>query len=417
MYDWANSAFATTMMATVMPIFYSGVAASNLSGTKAEAYWGYTQSIAMLFVAVLSPILGAVADYMGSKIKFLTMFMLMGAASCAAMAFVGEGDWLLASILLIIGTMGFAGGNTFYDALLADGVPMERRDVVSAQGYAYGYMGGGLLLLVNILMIQNFELFGFPTKTFATQMVFITVGIWWLVFSLPLLRSVKEPVKKVKVGFGTALGKGFTRLRGTLRTLKRYPELLKYMASFLFFNDGINTVVIMATIYGQGIGINTDDMIKALLITQFVGFPCTIVFGRLAARFGSKKLLYVSLWFYVVIVILGYFMTTSLHFYLLAIMVGVVQGGSQAISRSIYSGMVPPSKSGEFFGFLSLSSKFSSVVGPLLFSVVATVTGSTRIAILSLIALFVIGIVLLMFVNLTKGRAEALAGDDGAAEA
>ncbi|MFX3632001.1 MAG: MFS transporter [Candidatus Pristimantibacillus sp.] len=414
LYDWANSAFATTMMAAVLPIFYAEVAAIHLPGHVAEAYWGYTQSIAMLLVALLSPTLGAIADYTGSKLKFLKLFTLLGALSCIIMAFVGEGDWLMASVLLVLGTLGFAGGNTFYDALLADGVPAEQRDIVSAKGYAYGYAGGGLLLLVNVIMIEGWELLGFPNQTFATQMVFITVGLWWVLFSIPIFRWVKEPVRQAlaaKVSAGEAVKVGVSRLWGTFRTLRRYPELLKYMASFWFFNDGINTVIVMATIYGSGIGIATTDLIIALLITQFVGFPCTIAFGRLAVRHGSKKLLYISLIIYVLIVVLGYFMTSSIHFYALAIAVGLVQGGSQAVSRSIYANLLPPSKTGEFFGFLSLSSKFSAIAGPLMFSIIATGTGSSRLGILSLVAFFIIGIVLLLFVNLKKGAREALEGE------
>lgn len=408
MYDWANSAFATTMMAAVLPVYYSDVAAADLAGNSAETYWGYTQSIAMLLVAILSPILGAIADYTGSKLKFLSVFMLLGVLSCVFMAFAGEGDWLLASILMVLGSIGYSGGNTFYDAMLADGVPQELRDRVSAQGYAYGYAGGGLLLLLNVIMIEVWETLGFPSKTFATQMVFITVGIWWLLFSVPILRSVKDAKKTQEYdGTGKIVRAGFVRIKETFSALKRYPELLKYMASFWFFNDGINTVIVMATIYGAGIGIETSDLIIALLITQFVGWPCTILFGRLAARFGSKRMLYYSLMIYVLIVGLGFFMTSAVHFYALAIMVGLVQGGSQAVARSIYANLVPPSRSGEFFGFLSLSSKFSSFAGPLVFSVVGTITGSSRVAILSLIAFFVIGIALLWKVNLDKGMREA----------
>jgi Permeases of the major facilitator superfamily len=396
------------MMAAVLPVYYSDVAAADLAGNSAETYWGYTQSIAMLLVAILSPILGAIADYTGSKLKFLSVFMLLGVLSCVFMAFAGEGDWLLASILMVLGSIGYSGGNTFYDAMLADGVPQELRDRVSAQGYAYGYAGGGLLLLLNVIMIEVWETLGFPSKTFATQMVFITVGIWWLLFSVPILRSVKDAKKTQEYdGTGKIVRAGFVRIKETFSALKRYPELLKYMASFWFFNDGINTVIVMATIYGAGIGIETSDLIIALLITQFVGWPCTILFGRLAARFGSKRMLYYSLMIYVLIVGLGFFMTSAVHFYALAIMVGLVQGGSQAVARSIYANLVPPSRSGEFFGFLSLSSKFSSFAGPLVFSVVGTITGSSRVAILSLIAFFVIGIALLWKVNLDKGMREA----------
>jgi UMF1 family MFS transporter len=411
MYDWANSAFATTIMAAVMPIFYKEVAGGDLPGNTAENYWGFTQTIAMLFVALLSPIMGAIADYSGVKVRFLTYFAVMGAISCGVMAFIGEGDWLLASVLVIIGTIGFSAGNTFYDGLLIDIAPPEQRDRISSKGYAAGYLGGGLLLLINIIMILGWKPLGFPDKTAATQTVFAIVGVWWLIFAIPLMRNVREKAKGVSASFGEAVKSGLTRIGHTMKTAARYPELLKYMAAFWFFNDGINTVIVMATIYGSGIGIDTNALIVALLITQFIGYPSTLLFIKFASRFGTKRSLSGSLFVYVLIVVLGYFMTSAVHFYALAFMVGLVQGGSQALARSTYANLVPPSRTAEFFGFLSLSSKFSSIAGPLVFSVVGTITGSSRLAILSLVAFFVIGIALLAAVNLEKGRREALAGE------
>ncbi|WP_082083798.1 MFS transporter [Paenibacillus beijingensis] len=408
MYDFANSAFATTMMAAVMPIYYKTVAGSGLAGNTAENYWGFTQSIAMLLVAVMSPLAGAIADASGSKLKFLGFFTVLGAAASALMALVGNGDWLLASVLVVLGTIGFTTGGTFYDALLADGVPEERRHLVSAQGYAMGYIGGGLLLAINIAMIEGWSFLGFQDKTSATQAAFVTVGVWWLLFSLPILRWVKEqPVPHVSRTRTVAVREGLARLVRTVRSLKAYPELLKYMAAFWFFNDGISTVIVMATIYGSGIGIGQTDLILALLITQFIGFPSTLLFGRLAVRFGARRMLQFSLTLYVIIVILGFLMTTALHFYALAFLVGLVQGGSQAVARSLYAGLLPPARTAEFFGFLALSSKFSSILGPLVFSVVGTITGSSRWSILSLIAFFVIGIIILATVDFAKGSREA----------
>jgi len=412
-YDWANSAFATTMMAAVMPVFYESVAGAGLGEGVALSYWGYTQTIAMLCVAILSPVLGAIADFRGSKVRFLSVFAFLGALSCLVSFFIGEGDWLLASLLVILGTIGFSGGNTFYDALLPDLVPERNRDVVSARGFAAGYLGGGLLLALNIAMIEGWEMFGFPDKTTATQTVFVTVGIWWIVFSIPLLRAVKDRPANRAVPLLRVVRTGFARNLATLRRIRQYPELAKYMLAYWFFNDGINTIIIMATIYGATIGIGTTHLIIALLITQFVGYPCTLLFGRLAARLGSKPSLYLSLFIYVLIVILGYFMSTEWHFYALAILVGLVQGGSQAIARSIYANLTPPSRRAEFFGFLSLSSKFSASAGPFLFGLVGTLTGSARLGILAVLAFFVIGILLLMLVNLVKGRDEALAGEGG----
>lgn len=422
MYDWANSAFVTTMIAAVMPVYYEKVAAKNLGGNLPEVYWANTSSIAALIVAVLSPIMGALADYTGSKLKFLGFFAVLGSIASLLMALIGEGDWLLASTLVILGTIGFAAGNTFYDALLVDVAPPDRRDRISAQGYAWGYLGGGVLLAINVMMIQKPALFGLPTEgNLRTQIVFLTVGVWWLLFTIPILRSVKERKRSEATASGTAisftqaLGASFHRLGQTLRQFKRYPELLKYMISYWFFNDGINTVIVMATIYGSGIGIEMNNLIVALLITQLIGFPSTLLFGRYAEKLGAKKALNVSLAIYIVIVTLGFFMENATHFYILATMVGLVQGGSQAIARSIYAELVPPARTAEFFGFLTISSKFSSVAGPFVFAIVAGNTDSSRIGILSLIAFFIIGIILLRFVNLDKGKREALVGEDGGA--
>ncbi|WP_224753204.1 MFS transporter [Paenibacillus terricola] len=409
MYDWANSAFVTTMIAAVMPVYYDKVAGKGLGDNVTTVYWANTQSIAALIVAILSPILGAIADFTGSKVKFVSFFAILGSIACLLSALVGEGDWLLASVLVIIGTIGFAAGNTFYDALLVDVAAPQERDKVSAQGYAWGYLGGGVLLGINVAMIQAWDTFGFSSSESATRTVFVTVGVWWLLFAIPIVRNVKERKPEVGTSAGQAIKQAFTRLAQTFRRIKHYPELLKYMIAFWFFNDGINTVIVMATAYGSSIGIEMTDLIAALLITQIVGFPSTLLFGRYAAKLGAKKLLYFSLAVYIFIVTLGFFMENATHFYILATMVGLVQGGSQAIARSIYADLVPQVRAAEFFGFLTISSKFSSVAGPFVFALVAGNTDSSRIGILSLIAFFIIGIVLLRYVNLNKGKQEALA--------
>lgn len=408
MYDWANSAFATTMMAAVLPIFYSDVAAGTLDKITAQSYWGYTQSAAMLLVAVLAPVLGAIADLSGSKVRFLRIFSYLGILSSILFVFVGKGDYLLASLLLILGTVGFSGGNTFYDALLTDLVPFEKRDYISSKGYAFGYIGGGVLLAVNLAMIMKPAWFGLPNAAVATYASFVSVGTWWYLFSLPLFRRVKDRPVQAGLTVGQYTSAGLRRVWQTMKEITRYPELLKFIIAFWFFNDGINTIITMATIYGHGIGIGTTDLIAALLITQFVGIPFTLLFGKIAERLGSKPSLYLSLGIYVLIVILGYFMNTALHFYLLAILVGFVQGGSQSIARSIYSSLVPAARSAEFFGFLSVSSKFASIFGPFTFALVGQLTGSGRAGILSLILFFGVGIALLATVNMEKGRAEAV---------
>ena len=405
-YDWANSAFATTMIAAVMPIFFSDVATHSLSKTTATAYWGYTQSISLILLVFFSPILGSIADRAGRKKQFLRFFTYVGIAASLLMATIDQGEWVWASLLVIFGTLAFACSNIFYDAFLPEIADEKNRDMVSSRGYALGYIGGGVLLALQLILIQNPAWFGLTTVS-ATQISFALVGVWWFVFSLPLFRSVQE---KQKISNESVFQLSKNSVRQVLQTIKelpRYPELLRFLLAFWFFNDGINTIIKMATIYGREIGIGTSDLIFALLITQFVGLPCTLLFGKIAGWFGSKRTLMMTIIVYLFIVLLGYGMTTSFHFYALAILVGVVQGASQALSRSIYSQLVPFGRNAEFFGFYGLSGKFSAIFGPFVFGLAAQLTGSSRFGILSLAVFFLIGIGLLWGLQIEKGKQEA----------
>lgn len=409
MYDWANSAFATTIIAAVLPIFYHDVAAKGLSNATATAYWGYSQSIAVIIVAVLAPILGTMADYSHSKKKFLGSFAAIGILASILLSFVGTGDYLLASLLLIIGTIGYSGANVFYDGFLPEIAPRNRIDQVSVKGFAFGYIGGGILLLINLMMIMNYSWFGFPGKTAGTQWSFVTVGVWWLLFAIPLFRNVKEekrpPLRRNDKGNYVKIS--FSRLASTFREIHQYRELLKFLIAYWLFNDGIGTIIKMATIYGRDIGIGTTDLIAALVITQFVGIPCTFLFGSLTKRMAAKHALMLALWVYVAIVLLGFFMTSALDFYILAILVGFVQGGAHSLSRSIFGKMIPEKKNAEFFGFYGISSKFSAVLGPFVFALTGQLTGSSRLGIFSVVIFFLAGIGLLYKVNIEKGELES----------
>lgn len=413
LYDAANSAYITTMVAAVLPIFYADVAAASLEEHLRVSYWGYTQSIAVLLVALMAPLLGAIADVSGRKLLFLRCFAYLGVLATALFVFVGEGDYLLASLLAIAGTVGYSGGNTFYDSMLTDLVPPHKRDLVSAKGYVAGYIGGGVLLAVNLLMIQQYEWFGLESSLQGTYLAFVSVALWWFLFSLPIFRRVGPhlPRPQVRTGsFGYALA-GIRRLFGTFGKIRRFPELLKYLLAFWLFNDGINTIISMASIYGKSIGIGSSHLIAALLITQFVAVPFTLLFGRAAEKIGAKTALYLSLSVYVVIIALGYFMENATHFYLLAVLVGTVQGGSQAVARSIFSRLAPKRQSAEFFGFLSVSSKLSSSFGPFMFGLASQLLESSRSGILVLLAFILGGMLMLMTVNLDKGEREAEAAD------
>ncbi|RKQ31255.1 MFS transporter [Oceanobacillus halophilus] len=407
LYDFGNSAFATTIMAAVLPVYYSTVAASGLDDNLATSYWGYSQSISVLIVAVLAPILGAISDFTSAKKKFLQFFAFMGIIASVLLAFVGEGDYILASILFIVGSIGFSGANVFYDSFLPEIAKKDEIDKVSSGGFAYGYIGGGILLAINILMILNPNWFGLPNTTVATQISFVTVGVWWLIFSIPLIKNVKEEKKNHGKSDQSYVAIGFSRIGNTFKDIKRYKQLLIFLFAFWLYNDGLSTIIRMATVYGSSIGIGSNDLIVALLITQFVGIPFTFFFGWLATKITAKRALFITLFTYLGIVILGYFMNSALHFYILAICVGMVQGGAQALSRSIFGSMVPENKKAEFFGFYGISSKFAAVIGPFAFAFVGQVTGNSRYGIISLVVFFIAGMLILRRVDIEKGIEEA----------
>ncbi len=410
-YDWANSAFATTIMAAVLPVYYASVAAANLPGNMATVAWAYTTSISLLIAALLSPILGAVADFAGAKKRFLTIFMLIGVTGTALLFFIRTGDWLMASIFFVIGDLGFAGSLVFYDALLPHVARPEEMDEVSSRGYAIGYLGGGLLLAINLAMIMLApkELTGMMTR-----LSFLTVAVWWFVFTIPLLRLVGEPPRRIlaKEQGRNPIAVSFSRLGKTFREITHYRDLFIFLVAFWFYNDGIGTIIKMATIYGTEIGIGQTTLIGTLLMVQFVGIPFAILFGWLAKRLGTKQSIYLSLLVYTAIAIGGYFMSKEWHFWALGVAVATVQGGSQALSRSLFGRMLPKSKSAEFFGFFSVSEKFAGIAGPFVFGVVGQLVGNSRLSIVSLIIFFIVGAVLLTRVNVDEGVRVAAAEEN-----
>ena len=401
MYDWGSSAFSTTVESAVLPVYFESVVAAGLAGNLATVYWGYTNALSLLIVALLAPILGSIADYTGGKKRFLTIFAVIGILATALMVLIGAGNWQLALVLFLFGTLGLGGSYVFYDALLPHVARSEDIDYVSSKGYALGYLGGGILLAVNILMIQVL----FKGSTLGPQLSFLTVAIWWAIFTIPLLRRVPEP-RANTAGLGAGINPmvaGFRRLAQTFRELRKYRQLFFFLLAFWLYNDGIGTIIKMATIYGSEIGIGMIDLIGALLLTQFVGIPFSLLFGKFSKPIGTKRAIMLGLGWYTLIAIAGYFMSQAWHFWVLASMVGMVQGGTQALSRSLFSLMAPKARSGEFFGFYDISSKFAGIAGPALFAVVGQLFGSSRLSIVSLIIFFIGGIVLLSLVNEQEG--------------
>ena len=404
LYDWANSAFATTIMAAVLPEFYSSVAGSTLERTLATSYWGYSNTIAMLIVAIAAPMLGAIGDHSAAKKRFLGGFAGLGIVATALLVGVGSGMWFYASVLYILGRVGFAGSNVFYDSLLPHVARREEIDRVSAEGYAYGYLGGGMLLALNLLMIMKPRSFGIPDAEWGSRISFLTVAVWWALFSVPLLKNVSEPPAVVGGGESrNPIVAGYQRLRKTFRDIRRFRDLVKFLAAFWLYNDGINTIIIMAVIFGAEIGIGKHHLIGAILLVQVLGIPFTVILGRLPKKLGTKRSILVCLGVYGVIVVLGFFMHKPLHFWLLAVLVSMVQGGSQALSRSLFGSMTPPSKSAEFFGFYDVSGKFAGIIGPATFGILGQITGSSRVGIAAIVFFFLAGAIVLAAVDHGKG--------------
>jgi MFS transporter, UMF1 family len=410
MYDWANSAFQTTIIAAIFPIYFQKVAAADLPGPVATARFAWATTISIVIVAVVAPLLGAIADYAAVKKRFLAVFLAIGVAATGAMYFIGRGDWQLALLLFVIGNVGVAASIVFYESILPHLVGEDELDRVSAAGYAMGYIGGGVLLAINIVMMSAPGLFGFASREVAVRASFASVAIWWAVFSIPLFRQVPEPRRQLErdeAPSGNPLSTAARRLVETFVELRRYRQAFILLLAFLLYNDGIQTIIRMATIYGTEIGINDNAMIAALLVTQFIGVPFAFLFGMFAGKVGAKSAVFVGLAVYSLITVLGYFMHSATQFFALAILVGMVQGGTQALSRSLFASMIPRHKSSEFFAFFGVFERYAGILGPAIFAWVVEHSGTSRNAILSVVVFFVVGGALLTLVNVEEGRRAA----------
>jgi UMF1 family MFS transporter len=420
MYDWAASAVQTTIMVAVFPIYFVKVAGAGVAGGGATQRLATINSIALVIIALASPVLGAISDYRAAKKRFTAAFMGLGVVACCGLFVVHTGDLDLASWLFILTMVGVAGSYVFYEALLPHIARPGEIDRVSAAGYAIGYLGGGVLLALNLAWIQMPGLFGLPSgpglgesdATLPARLAFLSVAIWWALFSIPLFRRVPEPpalMERDERKGESPVRAAFVRLGETFHELRSYRQAFLMLLAFLIYNDGIQTIIKMATAYGTEIGIGQSALIGAILLVQFVGIPCTFLFGSVAGRIGAKRSLFIGLLAYTVISILGYYMTNATHFYILAALVGIVQGGTQALSRSLFASMIPQHKSGEFFGFFSIFEKFAGIFGPLIFAGTIAATGSSRNAILSVIGFFAVGAALLALVNVEEGQRAARA--------
>ncbi|MEM9603305.1 MAG: MFS transporter [Pseudomonadota bacterium] len=402
LYDWANSAFSTTVMAGFFPVFFKQYWSGDASATTSTFYLGLGNSLASLLVVLLAPLLGALADRGSLRKRMLCSFASLGAFATAGLFLVGQGQWVAAVCLYVLGALCFAGANVFYDALLVAVSTEDDRHRVSALGYALGYLGGGLLFAVNVMMTLQPQWFGLADPAEGVRWSFLSVAVWWMVFTVPLVLFVDEPASRGDKAPG--IRAAFASLAQTARNVREYPQVWWFLIAFWFYIDGVHTAIAMAADYGLAIGLPQETLITALLLVQFIGFPAALAWGRLADRIGALRSIHITIWVYMAVTVAAVMMDSSLEFYLIAAVVGLVQGGVQSVSRSVFSQLIPTEKAAEFFGFYNMTGKAAAVIGPLLVGVTAATTGNSRLGLLSILVLFVLGLLVLTRVRNPAAR-------------
>lgn len=396
LYDWASSAFATTVMAGFFPVFFKEFWSAGADVTVSTLRLGTAISAASLTVALLAPVLGAIADGSAARRVFLLWFAGLGIAATASLFAVPSGAWLAAAVIYVVAIVGFSGANVFYDSLLLMVAPPGRTDFVSALGFAVGYLGGGVLFAVNVAMTLWPSVFGLAGTADAVRVSFLMVAAWWTAFSVPLLLYVRESDSRpAAVGVSARISEGLRELVDTFKRARELRTVLLFLVAYWLYIDGVHTVVRMAVDYGLSLGFPSKTLVAALLITQFVGFPAALVFGKFGERFGPRRGILVGIGVYVGVAIWGYRMHSLWEFYVLAGTVGLVQGGVQSLSRSLYARLIPRERSAQFFGFYNMLGRFAAVLGPLIMGGVSYATGNPRLSILAIIFLFLAGAILL----------------------
>ena len=409
-YDWGNSAYSTTVMAGFFPLFFKEYWADPHNPNQSTFYLGMANSIASIVVASLAPLLGSIADQGSIKKKFLIFFAFLGVIMTGGLWMVSQGNWQMAVLFYVIATIGFASGNVFYDSLLPGLASEERVDIVSSLGFGLGYLGGGLLFLVNVFMYLKPEIFGISDGATAIKLSFLSVAVWWAVFTIPLILFVPEPKNYDAVDIKNAIQMGWIQLIQTFDEIRNMKVVGTFLLAYFFYIDGVDTIIKMAVDYGMSLNFSGESLIIALLIVQFVAFPAALIYGQLSSKVGIKTAIMIGIIAYSFITFLGYFITKAWHFYVLAILIGLFQGGIQALSRSLYTRIIPVEKSAEFFGFYNMLGKFAAIIGPALMGTISLVTGSARLGILSILLLFILGAFFLNKVDLDEGKRLAADG-------
>jgi len=396
LYDWANSAFSLTVVTAFVPVMLAEHWSQGVESTVTTFRLGVANGTASAIVAVLSPLIGAFADRFGRRKGILMLFASLAIVSTGSLSFVAQGQWQIAVTCFVCATVGFAASNSVYDSLLVDVAPDTHYDEVSAYGFALGYLGGAILFAVNVFMVSSPATFGLASPIDAIRASFIMVAIWWAVFSVPMLLWVEEHPHR---GAGRRISQTIARLAQTVGEIVRNRNLLLFLLAYWLYIDGVYTIIKMAVDYGLSQGLSMQHLVQAILLTNFVGFPAALLFGWLGRRIGAKRGLYIAIVIYTFVTTAAVFLKTVAEFYVLAISIGLVQGGVQSLSRSLYARMIPPVQRSEYFGFYNMLGKFSAILGPTMAGVIALLAGSQRLAILSILILFVGGLALLTRVN------------------
>ena len=403
-YDWANSAYSTTVMAGFFPLFFEKFWSNPDDVIQSTYQLGIANSVSSIIIALVSPILGAIADRGSAKKKLLITFAFLGIVMTGGLWFVQQGEWKLAVFFYVIATIGFMAGNIFYDSLLPSVATRDKVDYVSSLGYSLGYLGGGLLFLVNVLMYLHPDWFGISDPSKAIRLSFVSVAIWWGIFTLPIMLFLPEPESENSVPLRKAVRSGLLQLKETYNHIREMKVIGTFLMAYWLYEDGVATIVRMAVKVGSSMGFAAGDLITAILMVQFIGFPAALLYNWFGTRVGIKNAVLIAIGGYGIITLLGYFMTDRAHFYLLAALIGIFQGGIQALSRSLFTRLVPPNKEAEFFGFYNMLGKFAAVIGPVLMGWITVTTGNPRMGILSIVILFVLGGLLLKRVDFEEGE-------------
>ena len=412
LYDWANSAFATTVMAGFFPIFFAQYWSNPENLSISTFYLGLGNSVASIIVVLLAPILGAIADRGTYKKRFLVFFAFLGVLMTAGLALVSQGMWQIALLTYVIATVGFSSANTFYDSLLPAVSNKDNVDYVYGVGYAFGYIGGGILIVINFLMITYPSFFGFADSVEGIKWSFVSVALWWAIFSIPILLFVKEPkYHKTETTLQT-IKSGFKQLKDTFNEIRHLKVVFTFLIAYWLYIDGVDTTIRMAADFGITLGFDSTTIMGALVLVQFIAFFATLLYVKFADKIGTKNAIYFAIAAYMVIIFSGYFVTEGWHFYIIAGMIGCFQGGIQTLSRSLYARIIPENKSAQYFGFFNMWGKFAAVIGPLLMGSVTLILNNTiddhvlsaRIGLQSIMILFILGALVLSRVDISEGE-------------